>query len=709
MACRGYRWPRHRIDGLTAIGTLYVRAAHTRAVCLRVTSSAVSINAHFFFGWTLSVAPSLLYRMQVPPDVGGCSRPYPTQGPKHAVANPDPLQYYAVLGVPSAATNTTLRQAFHRQRAAFHPDRHAASSLEVQSSMSKRFQQVNEAFEVLGDPRRRAAYDAFGRFGVEQFPLVAMSMGERSTSAETKVILGSLHLLQREQQIKRLAMSVSSAGETVFSMAVASGEQRGRVRTMGLAAGSTFLWPLTSSLALRCAMNTVDTTSASQRGGSRPRGAVFAPELIVTFGRGLAAVGAWVELGFGVLPVIGAWFRQELSPLSSFLTSLSLVPCIPKGCSATFAPEAALQYCRWLTPAYLMTNTLRLSWIAPLASIFASRVSSATVTDQGDHIERNLRLRLNPWLRSLRGSSSISTTFSKGSFFGVSRDAAPLITTTLGLSIECCPGQLTSQLSRNADWLASLTSYLSNPLRGSPVTAMTELLLHIDEYQRLGCRFVTDGRAVAVCVIGQRGRHRLSLPVVFQFGASGMAPARAATLLPALVLAVPLLVTVAVRLVGGPITKVVELRRAARTRRSAIDSLVAKYNEAVRETAAITDLVRTRAAAERSVGGLVIQNAKYGIFSPALPSSWYDTTDAPLTVDVTVSMQEATVDSLLDIQEGAASRFNALYDPHPFSGDLERRELRVVYWFNGRRHEATFRDDQPVSLPQISHLSGRLT
>jgi molecular chaperone DnaJ len=69
--------------------------------------------------------------------------------------------YYEVLGLPRNATEAELRQAYRRLAMKFHPDRNPG---DPDSEAS--FKQVKEAWEVLKDPRKRAAYDQFGHAGV---------------------------------------------------------------------------------------------------------------------------------------------------------------------------------------------------------------------------------------------------------------------------------------------------------------------------------------------------------------------------------------------------------------------------------------------------------------------------------------------------------------------------------------------------------------
>jgi len=64
--------------------------------------------------------------------------------------------YYDALGVGRSASADELKKAFRRLAMQFHPDRNSAPEAEA------RFKEINEAYEVLSDPERRAMYDRFG-------------------------------------------------------------------------------------------------------------------------------------------------------------------------------------------------------------------------------------------------------------------------------------------------------------------------------------------------------------------------------------------------------------------------------------------------------------------------------------------------------------------------------------------------------------------
>lgn len=77
--------------------------------------------------------------------------------------------YYEVLGVSRGASSDEIKKAFRRLAREYHPDVNKAPDAEA------RFKEINEAYEVLSDEQKRAAYDRYGHaatqggFGAEGF------------------------------------------------------------------------------------------------------------------------------------------------------------------------------------------------------------------------------------------------------------------------------------------------------------------------------------------------------------------------------------------------------------------------------------------------------------------------------------------------------------------------------------------------------------
>ncbi len=69
--------------------------------------------------------------------------------------------YYELLGVTRTAAADEIKKAFRRLAMQFHPDRNQEDGAEA------RFKQISEAYEVLSDPEKRAAYDRYGHAGLD--------------------------------------------------------------------------------------------------------------------------------------------------------------------------------------------------------------------------------------------------------------------------------------------------------------------------------------------------------------------------------------------------------------------------------------------------------------------------------------------------------------------------------------------------------------
>jgi DnaJ-class molecular chaperone len=67
--------------------------------------------------------------------------------------------YYDILGVPKTVDPKELKKAYRRLARQYHPDLHPG---EKKAEMEKKFKELNEAYEVLGDEGNRKKYDQYG-------------------------------------------------------------------------------------------------------------------------------------------------------------------------------------------------------------------------------------------------------------------------------------------------------------------------------------------------------------------------------------------------------------------------------------------------------------------------------------------------------------------------------------------------------------------
>ena len=65
--------------------------------------------------------------------------------------------YYEILGINKDASEAEIKSAFRKAAKQYHPDLHPGDA-----EAEKKFKEINEAYEVLSDPQKKAQYDQFG-------------------------------------------------------------------------------------------------------------------------------------------------------------------------------------------------------------------------------------------------------------------------------------------------------------------------------------------------------------------------------------------------------------------------------------------------------------------------------------------------------------------------------------------------------------------
>src|ERR1041385_8195116 len=65
--------------------------------------------------------------------------------------------YYEILGVPRTASEADIKKAFRKLAREHHPD-----VAKNKKQAEEKFKEINEAYEVLGDPAKRKKYDELG-------------------------------------------------------------------------------------------------------------------------------------------------------------------------------------------------------------------------------------------------------------------------------------------------------------------------------------------------------------------------------------------------------------------------------------------------------------------------------------------------------------------------------------------------------------------
>jgi molecular chaperone DnaJ len=95
--------------------------------------------------------------------------------------------YYEVLGVSREASDQELKSAYRKQALRYHPDRNPGDQ-----SAEDKFKEASEAYQVLSDADKRAAYDRFGHAGVSNMGGGPGGFGGFSTTVDLGDIFGDL-------------------------------------------------------------------------------------------------------------------------------------------------------------------------------------------------------------------------------------------------------------------------------------------------------------------------------------------------------------------------------------------------------------------------------------------------------------------------------------------------------------------------------------
>ncbi|MGQ9510824.1 MAG: DnaJ C-terminal domain-containing protein [Thermaceae bacterium] len=157
--------------------------------------------------------------------------------------------YYAILGVSKDATQEEIKRAYRRLALEYHPDKHPGNK-----EVEERFKEINEAYAVLSDPEKRAAYDrgqAVQEFSWDDlFDLFHQVFGTRPGRAprgedlEAEVELELVDLLRgKEVEVSytRLVPCPDCGGEGGKSMVCPSCGGRGVVETYRQGFWGTFV------------------------------------------------------------------------------------------------------------------------------------------------------------------------------------------------------------------------------------------------------------------------------------------------------------------------------------------------------------------------------------------------------------------------------------------------------------------------------------
>src|SRR5579862_2041949 len=79
--------------------------------------------------------------------------------------SPPKHEYYETLGVPKGSSADDIRKSYRKLARKYHPDLNPGDK-----SAEERFKNVQEAYDILSDPKKRQMYDQYGFYSENGFP-----------------------------------------------------------------------------------------------------------------------------------------------------------------------------------------------------------------------------------------------------------------------------------------------------------------------------------------------------------------------------------------------------------------------------------------------------------------------------------------------------------------------------------------------------------
>ena len=95
--------------------------------------------------------------------------------------------YYDVLGVERGVDEKAIKRAYKKLAMQYHPDRTKGDK-----AKEEKFKEIQEAYEILGDKEKRAAYDQYGHAAFEQGGMGGGDFGGGFSGADFGDIFGDM-------------------------------------------------------------------------------------------------------------------------------------------------------------------------------------------------------------------------------------------------------------------------------------------------------------------------------------------------------------------------------------------------------------------------------------------------------------------------------------------------------------------------------------
>ncbi|GAA94531.1 uncharacterized protein L969DRAFT_83905 [Mixia osmundae IAM 14324] len=557
----------------------------------------------------------------------------------------DNERYYALLNLPTKATDDEIQRSYRALALALHPDRHHSEA--SREAAIRQFQEIQRAYEVLSDPQKRPVYDVLGEAGLKATWTVSTRL---KTAAQLRSEYERVARQRKEAALDALVKHRSDYVCIIDGRSIFERYERRR----GLNVRLRSWQERREALSLR-QMSLRNEFSIPLAKGSLD----LAQQTLIRNGGGQGNLMGTVK-----------W---QFSPkLTTEVTSTVFAPRLASF-KATYAPTP-LRFLQVETSASTPAAPPPVTFVAG-QRVFGAVTAFCTV--------RTGTFNIGPW-GSKEERDAESPTFALG------------MTHQSGYTLNAMTSQGQAQLSLNVTRkVLDGVTIRANASIGTNGIAKTTLGASklVTEHVTLGAALEMSSKGVmTVRIRWQRLGQKIALPIVVatQLNTS---LALSLSVLPSLSYILMHHAVLVPRRRSKAKTKLAELRKEHASlleerKRGAEDAVVL-----------LTDLANRRMTQERATDGLVITRAVYGVVSET--SSQKVTTAELKEIDVTIALQALVLDGQLIIPKGRSkSQIMGFWDV----AMGERKSLRIEYQFRLRPHEATYSDYAGVALPLRDHM-----
>ncbi|OCH93953.1 DnaJ-domain-containing protein [Obba rivulosa] len=589
--------------------------------------------------------------------------------------------YYTVLNLPPTASDQEVRDRYRQLSVIFHPDKQHDET--TKDTATKRFLEIQKAYEVLSDPISRRAYDVLGSEGLEILKYTDLS---NVPVDELEHVLKTTH---RGLERKRLETLVRQRGGMTIGIDASSLFEQDEDYFYGPrgALGQRLLTRVGGIHRDRFSVRHSVSTDLNSQTSVTLTGTALARDVDSPDGVKVMRRGA-----------IWGTVRHQYSPRINFEATASLLRILPVKFRTTYRDnDTTLSVGTTVTRSKLQRGLSVSTWRSsiPALDVVLSR-----------RLFKNCPMQGNIVLNTSGILPIVAINVSSGQVFDVSLDSSVAEEKNLDLTMRPPTSLGLARWERQWTFGVTLADLRTN-LNGQCLLELLELgvsfKLAVELGILTGLNWIFGGEwrrnntAIGASINLSLEGVTLDIELVY-LGQSYSIPIRLShdrePLLAFITTAVPsvtfLLSYIFILRPRQRWRRIEFFREAKRELREQKSDLLRESKETI---CLLQETARRHMQAEATSDGLIILEAMYG------PSERDDSTDG-LDVDMTIPVQALVNKSQLYIPRGDKAGLQGFYDPVPNAAKM----LRIRYTFRGREHYAEIPDYKPVVLPLEEHM-----